>query len=152
MFDKIQSKLDERPSLDTQANTSESQKHDGQSGVDAQQSPGFKWMGERLKNGAAATGTTLKGTVTHIEFSGEPTWEDIVKPLGQSIRNLAKDLAHDVSKLFGSKKSLSSGQLWEKLGKDMLKDFLDVIRQVVLSMLKLAQKLLTSLKKLGNAP
>jgi hypothetical protein len=105
-----------------------------------------------MKNGGFGTGSTItSASASRADFNGDPTWEQVFGPLGDSFTKLATDLGHNISKLFDNAGAFSNEDLWGQLGKQFLSDALGVIKEIVLSILKLVQKLISVLRKVGNA-
>ena len=59
-----------------------------------------------------------------------------MKPLGESLMNLVTDLANDVSAVFHDSGDLSPNQLFAKLGSDLLVNTIDIVKSIVLGVLK----------------
>ena len=61
----------------------------------------------------------------------DPTFEDILKPLGESTIDLLTNVANDVSELFHSEGDLSPSELFRKLRTDILVNSIDIIKSIV---------------------
>lgn len=149
-FSDLQSKIDDRKSIGEQKATLDS---GGKGpGSDATNSAALNHLPERMKNGGFGSGSSItSATAKRSDFNGDPTWEQVFAPLGDSFTKLATDLGDNITKLFDSTGSFTNGDLWEQLGKQFLSDALGVIKEIVLSILKLVQKLISAFRKLGNA-
>jgi hypothetical protein len=91
-----------------------------------------------MKNGN--TGSSGGSSTSNAPRSGDPTFEEILKPLGESLMKLVTDLANDISALFHDSGDLSPNQLFAKLGSDLLVDTIDIIKSIVLGVLKFLRK------------
>ncbi|KAK5014105.1 hypothetical protein LTR60_003243 [Cryomyces antarcticus] len=146
-FDGLVKKIDERSTPGAKvAAKSDGQSHDDDQSVSAQRSTCFKWVGERLKNGGARSGTLLEKPKDSVS----PSWEEIFKPIGQSLQDSVKDITHDLTNIFHAANSFTNQELWSKLGTDFLKGAVEAIKTFVVGLLKLGEKLLNSLNWLGN--
>jgi hypothetical protein len=110
-FSSLQSKIDTRQTIGEQKAAS------GNSGKgsssDVSNSAALNHLPERMKNGGFGTGSTItSATASRADFNGDPTWEQVFGPLGDSFTKLATDLGHNISKLFDNAGSFSNGDLW----------------------------------------
>jgi hypothetical protein len=149
-FSSLQSKIDARQSIGEQQAILGTDGRDSSS--DITHSAALNHLPERLKNGGFGSGSTItSATAKRADFNSDPTWEQVFAPLGDSFMKLANDLGNSISKLFDNTGSFSNGDLWSQLGKQFLSDALGVIKEIVLSILKLVQKLISAFRKVGNA-
>lgn len=149
-FRGLQDKLDERATSDkiTPADTAKqeaSSKSDPSTG--ATKSVSFNHLNERFQHGA---GSSSMKNVPSTEFSSDPSWEQVFSPLGESIMATVAGAVKDISDLFDQNNKMSTSDLWKKLGKDLLRNCIGIVREIALTLLKLGQKLLNGLGKLGN--
>ncbi|KAJ5175562.1 uncharacterized protein N7482_001439 [Penicillium canariense] len=132
-----------------------------------QQSPGSKWIGERMKNGSGSMRSPGKSKCLRYLFSSiaqsDPfhllatnnaeevkLWEDRIQPLLMNFTKVAEDLGKDLAELFTGDNNLSTGELLAKAGGDLLINIIDVAKKILQTLVTLVSKLVVLLKNIGN--
>ncbi|KAH0836030.1 hypothetical protein FOPE_04183 [Fonsecaea pedrosoi] len=129
------------PTLTQPASTNQSQSGKSSSSAKASDSPAFNYLTDRMKNGnPCAAAAASSPSTSKPSGAGEPSFEEILKPLGESLMKLVTDLARDVSELFHGMGDLSPSQLFAKLGNDLLVNVIDVVKSIVVGVLKFLRK------------
>ena len=107
------------------------------------------WTKYQFKHGGAATASTIASS-----DSGDPmfpAWSTLVEPAVASLSNTCETLATDLVQLFQSGgKSLSVGQVLQKLGADVLIGIIEVVRTLVVGLVKLGSLALQDLRAFVN--
>jgi hypothetical protein len=90
--------------------------------------------------------------VVALSNTGENEWKTIFQPVLDSLSNSASTVGQDIAKLFATDKTMTTGQLFEKLGRDFLNGAIDGVQKLTIALMKLVAKLLNELSDLGNKP
>ncbi|KAJ6489741.1 hypothetical protein C8R45DRAFT_929059 [Mycena sanguinolenta] len=116
----------------------------------AQSAPGVNWSSYQLKHGGV--GNSLRGLDSGPMPTGDPlisfwdTIRDTLEQLGKTI----KDAFADILAIFNEHRQLSVGQLLEKLGIDLLRNILKIIRTIADGIIDLVADFITLAQKLMN--
>lgn len=149
-FDNIKAQVSKREAQPSKAINSKDPNPSSKSSK-AQNSTSFKWTAERMKNGGMGSGTNPSAN-TSLSTTGSNEWSTIFQPVLDSFSNTTSTLGTDISNIFNGDKTMTTGQLFEKLGRDFLTGAIDGVQKLTIALMKLLQKLLTELSALGNKP
>ncbi|KAL2414163.1 hypothetical protein ABEF95_004464 [Exophiala dermatitidis] len=136
-FDKLKSEVTV-PKLNEPKSTNQGASGKSSSSAKASNSPAFNYLTDRMKHGNP--GSSASSSTSKQPESGQPSFEDILKPLGESLMKLVTDIANDVSRLFNSAGDMSPADLFARLGDNLLVNVIDVIKSIVLGVLKFLRK------------
>ena len=115
----------------------------------AQQSPGCKWVTERMKNGSRSISSP---SAAPKDAESVKIWEDRILPLLKSFGTLAEDLAKNMASLFYGNKNMSIDKLLANMGGTLVIDVLEIVQKFLNTIVSLVSKLVILIKNVGNFP
>ncbi|KAL8692992.1 MAG: hypothetical protein Q9218_002081 [Villophora microphyllina] len=109
------------------------------------------WTKYQLSHGGALKGASLvnpAGEVIVEEF--QKTWNDIIKPTFESLKDTVDTIADDIMLLFKENRDFTAGDVLQKLGVDLLLGFIDAVKQVLKGLLVRLARMVRDIKGLLN--
>ncbi|KAH8802584.1 hypothetical protein F5884DRAFT_683783 [Xylogone sp. PMI_703] len=110
-----------------------------------------KWTGERYKNGGASDSSEISGNNPESDQGGN-IWVNTVVPALDKVQDDLSSVAQDIRSLFSSHAGLSTGDIFAKIGTDLLATLIDTLRVIVKALMTGLAEVLQLIKDLGNAP
>ena len=88
------------------------------------------------------------GEIITDEF--EKTWNDIIKPTFESLKETVDVVANDIIMLFGDSHDFTVGDVIQKLGVDLLLGLIDAVKQILKGLLIRLARMVRDVKALLN--